>query len=225
MKIFIDTADVAVLRELAATGLMDGVTTNPTIIARAGGNIAQTIVEISRIVETVGGTVSSEVLATDFETMVAEGRQLAAIGANVLVKIPPTPDGLRACRALSDEGKGVHVTTIFSAAQALLAAKAGARYVSPFVGRMNDVGQEGMELAADIIAIFANYPDLETEVMVSSLREVSRVVEAALMGADAVTIEPQTFRQMYDHALTDQALGRFAADAERTSQAILGKVS
>lgn len=220
MKFFVDTADLAEIRELAETGLLDGVTTNPSLMLKTGRNMIEVIEEICRI---VSGPVSAEVAATDFATMLAEGRRLAEIAPNIAVKVPLTPDGLRACRALADEGRMVNVTLCFSAAQAILAAKAGAAFVSPFVGRLDDVGQNGMELIADIVQIFAQYPAFATEVLVASIRHPQHVVEAAKLGAHVATVPPQVLRQLFAHPLTDKGLAAFVADWKKTGQSILGE--
>ena len=217
MKFFIDTADVAEIADLASTGLVDGVTTNPSLIARSGRGMLETI---SEILDLVDGPVSAEVTATDLETMLAEGRRLASLGSNVAVKVPLTVDGLKACRALSDEGVAVNVTLCFSAGQALLAAKAGAAYISPFVGRLDDIGANGMETVADIVRIYGNY-GFATEVLVASVRGPAHVVEAARLGADIATVPPATIRAMYAHPLTDKGLRAFLDDWARTGQSIL----
>lgn len=218
MKFFVDTADLAEIRELAESGLLDGVTTNPSLVAKSGGNFIDTIAEICRIVP---GPVSAEVAATDFSTMLKEGRTLAKIAKNVTVKVPLTPDGLKTCKALSSEGTKVNVTLCFSAAQAILAAKAGASFVSPFVGRLDDIGEDGMALIADICAIFRNYPALATEVLVASVRHPIHVVVAAKLGAHVATIPPKVLRQMFHHPLTDKGLAAFLADWKATGQSIL----
>jgi transaldolase len=218
MKFFIDTADVAEIADLASTGLVDGVNTNPWLIAKSGRNIMDVIAEICDLVE---GPVSAEVAATDFKTMLAEGRKLAKIAGNVTVKVPLTVDGLKTCKALSDEGTGVNVTLCFSATQALLAAKAGATFISPFVGRLDDIGAVGMELIADIVQIYANY-DFPTEVLVASVRGPQHVLEAAKIGADVATLPPGVIRAMYNHPLTDKGLQAFLDDWAKTGQSILG---
>jgi transaldolase len=218
MKFFIDTADVAEIADLASTGLVDGVTTNPSLIAKSGRNIIDVIAEICDLVD---GPVSAEVAATDFKTMLAEGRKLAKIAGNVTVKVPLTVDGLKTCKALSDEGTGVNVTLCFSATQALLAAKAGATFISPFVGRLDDIGAVGMELIADIVQIYANY-DFATEVLVASVRGPQHVLEAAKLGADVATLPPGVIRAMYNHPLTDKGLQAFLDDWAKTGQSILG---
>ena len=218
MKFFVDTADTAEIGELAASGLLDGVTTNPSLIAKSGRKMADVIAEICAIVP---GPVSAEVTATEADGMIAEGRYLAGIADNVVVKVPLTPAGLRACKTFSDEGIRTNVTLCFSAAQAILAAKAGATFVSPFVGRLDDIGQDGMELIADIVQIYANYPSFTTEVLVASIRNPVHVVDAAKMGADVCTVPPSTLRQLFNHPLTDKGLAAFLADWKKTGQSIL----
>ena len=218
MKFFIDTAEISEIRDLAATGLVDGFTTNPSLIAKSGRKILDVIAEVC---EVVSGPVSAEVAATDFPTMLKEGRKLAKIAKNVAIKVPLTVDGLKTCKALSDEGTMVNVTLCFSAAQALLAAKAGASFVSPFVGRLDDIGQDGMELIADIVGIYDQYPALQTEVLVASVRHPGHVVDAAKLGAHVATIPPKVLRQLYDHPLTDKGLATFMEDWRKTGQSIL----
>jgi transaldolase len=218
MKFFVDTADTAEIGELAASGLLDGVTTNPSLIAKSGRKIADVIAEICALVP---GPVSAEVTATETDGMLAEGRYLAGIADNVVVKVPLTPAGLKACKVFSDEGIKTNVTLCFSAAQAILAAKAGATFVSPFVGRLDDIGQDGMELIADIVQIYANYPAFTTEVLVASIRNPVHVVDAAKMGADVCTVPPSTLRQLFNHPLTDKGLAAFLADWKKTGQSIL----
>jgi transaldolase len=219
MKFFIDSADLKELQDLARTGLVDGVTTNPSLIAKSGRNMLEVVKEICALVD---GPVSAEVTATDHATMLAEGRKLAALAKNVAVKVPLTPDGLKTCKALSDEGTAVNVTLCFSAAQAILAAKAGAAFVSPFVGRLDDVGTDGMKLIADICEIYRRYPAIRTEVLVASVRHPIHVVEAAKLGAHVATLPPNVLRQMYQHPLTDKGLAAFLADWQKTGQSILG---
>ncbi len=219
MKFFIDTADLAEIRDLAATGLVDGVTTNPSLVAKSGRNFLDVIREICAVVP---GPVSAEVTALDAPTMIAEGRKLAKIAPNVTVKVPLTPDGLKACRMIANDGTMVNVTLCFSAAQALLAAMAGATFISPFVGRLDDVGQEGMELIRDIAQIYRNYPALKTEVLVASIRHPIHVIEAAKIGAHVGTIPPAVLRQMFAHPLTEKGLATFLADWAKTGQSILG---
>ncbi|MEM6901847.1 MAG: fructose-6-phosphate aldolase [Pseudomonadota bacterium] len=218
MKFFIDTAELDEIQELAATGLVDGVTTNPSLIAKSGADFQTRIAEICQVID---GPVSAEVAATDFETMLAEGRHLAKIADNVTVKVPLTEAGLKACKALSDEGTMVNVTLCFSANQALLAAKAGATFISPFVGRLDDIGHNGMDLIAEIIEIYAVYPNIHTEVLAASIRHPAHVTEAAKMGADVATIPPSVLRQLYKHPLTDKGLEAFVKDWAATGQTIL----
>jgi transaldolase len=218
MKFFVDTAEISEIRELATTGLLDGVTTNPSLIAKSGRKILDVITEIC---EAVPGPVSAEVAATEYKQMLAEAEVLRKIAPNVAVKVPLTPDGLKACHALSQEGTMVNVTLCFSAAQALLAAKAGATFISPFVGRLDDIGQNGMELIADIVQIYANYPNLKTEVLVASIRNPIHLIEAAKMGADVATIPPGVIKQLYNHPLTDKGLSAFLKDWAATGQSIV----
>jgi transaldolase len=218
MKFFIDTADVEEIRKLAKTGMVDGVTTNPTLIAKSGRKIMDVIAEIC---ELVPGPISAEVTATELDGMLKEGRKLAAIAKNVAVKLPLTVDGLTACRTLRDAGTMVNVTLCFSAAQALLAAKAGATFISPFVGRLDDIGQDGMDLISDICQIYSQYPNFETEVLVASVRHPVHVVAAAKMGAHVATVPPAILRQLYNHPLTDKGLAAFLADWAKTGQSIL----
>ncbi|WP_297493689.1 fructose-6-phosphate aldolase [Acidocella sp.] len=218
MKFFVDTAEIAEIRELAATGLLDGVTTNPSLIAKSGRNILEVIAEICELVQ---GPVSAEVAATEYKAMLAEAAVLKKIASNVTIKVPLTQDGLKACYALAQEGTMVNVTLCFSAAQALLAAKAGAAFISPFVGRLDDIGQNGMELIADIVQIYANYPAIKTEVLVASIRNPIHLIEAAKMGADVATIPPAVIRQLYHHPLTDKGLAAFLKDWAATGQSIV----
>ncbi|WP_127076814.1 fructose-6-phosphate aldolase [Rhodomicrobium lacus] len=218
MKFFVDTADVAEIRDLAEKGLLDGVTTNPSLIAKTGRNFLETIREICAI---VSGPVSAEVSSTDAETMIAEGRKLARIAENVTVKVPLTWDGLKACRTLANEGTMVNVTLCFSANQALLAAKAGASFVSPFVGRLDDIGEDGLGLIRDIRQIYDNYPDFGTEILAASLRSPRHVTEAALAGADVSTIPPSIMKQLVNHPLTEKGLATFVSDWAKTGQTIL----
>ncbi len=218
MKFFVDTAELTEIEALLETGLVDGVTTNPSLIAKSGANILERIKDICSIVK---GPVSAEVAATDYATMLAEGRKLAAIAPNVCVKVPLTPDGLRVCKALSAEGTGVNVTLCFSAAQALLAAKCGASFISPFIGRLDDIGQDGMALIGEIVRIYDNYPALATEVLAASIRGPQHVVQAAAMGAHVATLPPAVLRQLYHHPLTDKGLAAFIADWRKTGQSIL----
>ncbi|MEO1264583.1 MAG: fructose-6-phosphate aldolase [Pseudomonadota bacterium] len=217
MKFFVDTADVAEIKELAETGLLDGVTTNPSLVAKAGRDFKTIIAEIC---EVVPGPVSAEVAATDAETMISEGRTLAKIAPNVTVKVPLTWDGLKACRTLTGEGTAVNVTLCFSANQALLAAKAGATFISPFIGRLDDMGLDGMELIQEIAAIYENYLDFETEILAASIRTVGHVKECAIAGADVATVPPGILKQLVKHPLTDKGLEAFLADWAKTGQSI-----
>ena len=217
MQLFLDTTDTAVLADLAKTGLVDGVTTNPTLIAKSGRPMFEVIAEICSLVE---GPVSAEAVATDHEMMIREGRRLAQIATNVVVKVPLTREGLMATRALSDEGIETNVTLCFSATQALLAAKAGATYVSPFIGRLDDHGAEGMDLIAEIRAIYENY-GYDTEILAASIRSPAHVKAAALAGADCATIPPNVFVDLFKHPLTDKGLEMFMADWAKTGQTIL----
>jgi transaldolase len=218
MKFFVDTADVAEIRELAATGLLDGVTTNPSLVAKAGRDFKEIIAEICAVVE---GPVSAEVAALDTEGMLKEGRALAKIAKNVTVKVPLTWAGLKACKALTGEGTMVNVTLCFSANQALLAAKAGATFISPFVGRLDDIGQDGMHLIAEIMTIYRQYPHFKTEVLVASIRHTGHVVRAAKLGAHVATLPPNVLRGLFKHVLTDIGLKAFLDDWAKTGQSIL----
>ena len=218
MKFFIDTADTDEIRDLAATGYVDGVTTNPSLVAKTGKRFIEVVREICDIVE---GPVSAEVTATDHKTMLAEGRKLAQIARNIAVKVPLTPDGLKTCKALAGDGRMVNVTLCFSAGQAILAAKAGAAFISPFIGRLDDVSHDGMALIADIVRIYGNYDSIRTEVLVASVRHPMHVVDAAKLGADVVTMPPEVLRKLYSHPLTDKGLAAFLADWQKTGQSIL----
>jgi transaldolase len=217
MKFFIDSADVSEIKALAATGLIDGVTTNPTLIAKSGRNFIDTIAEICDLVD---GPVSAEVTATDVDGMLAEGRALAKIADNIAVKVPLTFAGLRACKTLTEEETMVNVTLCFSANQALLAAKAGATFVSPFIGRLDDGGEDGMQLIRDIRLIYDNYLGLDTEILAASIRTPSHVTEAAKAGADVSTLPPAVFRQLVEHPLTEKGLAAFLADWAKTGQSV-----
>jgi len=219
MKFFVDTADIAEIKDLASTGLLDGVTTNPSLVAKSGAkNFIALIEEICSVVD---GPVSAEVAATDYATMLKEGQRLARIAKNVAVKVPLTPDGLKVCKVLSDDGTMVNVTLCFSAAQAILAAKAGATFVSPFVGRLDDIGQDGLNLISEIVEIYNQYPAIETEVLVASVRNPVHLVESAKMGAHVATIPPAVIRQLYSHPLTEKGLATFVSDWAKTGQSIL----
>lgn len=217
MKFFVDTADTAEIVSLAASGLLDGVTTNPSLVAKSGKKFLDVIAEICA---TVPGPVSAEVTATEFDGMMAEAKVLRAIAKNVAVKVPLTPDGLRACRHLTDDGAMVNVTLCFSASQALLAAKAGATFISPFVGRLDDIGEDGMGLIADIMTIYRQYA-FKTEVLVASVRNPEHVVAAAKLGAHVATLPPAVLRSLFPHPLTDKGLAAFLADWAKTGQSIL----
>jgi transaldolase len=218
MKFFVDTAEVSEIRSLAEAGLVDGVTTNPSLIAKSGRKMAEVIAEICGLTP---GPVSAEVTATEYDDMLAEGRYLREIAPNVCVKVPLTEAGLRTCRALSGEGTLVNVTLCFSPAQALLAAKAGATFISPFVGRLDDIATDGMLLIADILKIYRNYPNLKTEVLVASIRHPIHLIEAAKLGAEVATLPPAVIRQLLKHPLTDSGLAAFLADWRKTGQSIL----
>jgi transaldolase len=218
MKFFVDTAEVSEIRSLAEAGLVDGVTTNPSLIAKSGRKMAEVIAEICGLTP---GPVSAEVTATEYDDMLAEGRYLREIAPNVCVKVPLTEAGLRTCRALSGEGTLVNVTLCFSPAQALLAAKAGATFISPFVGRLDDIAFDGMQLIADILKIYRNYPHIKTEVLVASIRHPIHLVEAAKLGAEVATLPPAVIRKLLKHPLTDSGLAAFLADWRKTGQSIL----
>ena len=217
MKIFLDSADISEIETHIASGFVDGVTTNPSLIAKSGRNILDAIAQICEMVD---GPVSAEVAATDFETMLKEGKKLAALAPNVTVKVPLTEAGLRTCRALREAGTQVNVTLCFTAGQALLAAKAGATFISPFVGRLDDIGQDGMGLIEEICTIYDQY-NMATEVLVASVRSTQNVVDAAVLGADVVTLPPKILSALYTHPLTDKGLAAFISDWEGTGQSIL----
>ncbi len=218
MKFFVDTADIAEIRELAETGLLDGVTTNPSLIMKAGRVLSEAIAEICAVVD---GPVSAEVAALDYEGMLAEGRFLAGIAPNVTIKLPITWDGLKACRVLSSEGFLVNMTLCFSANQALLCAKAGAAFVSPFIGRLDDISLDGMELIEEIRTIYDNYESFTTEILAASIRSPNHVKLAALAGADVSTVPPSVLKSLVQHPLTDKGLAQFMADWKKTGQSIL----
>jgi transaldolase len=218
MKFFVDTAEINEIRELASTGLLDGVTTNPSLVAKSGKQFLDLIAEICEVVD---GPVSAEVTAIDADTMLKEGQKLSKIAPNVCVKVPLTKDGLFVCKKLSEQGVKVNVTLCFSPAQAILAAKAGATFISPFVGRLDDIGTDGMQLIADIVQIYENYPDFETEVLVASVRGPAHVVTAAKLGAHVATMPPSVIRSLLNHPLTDKGLAAFVADWKKTGQSIL----
>lgn len=218
MKFFADTSDIEDIKTLNAAGMLDGVTTNPSIIAKSGRDFIPLIEEICDIVD---GPVSAEVASTDYDTMIKEGKKLAAISDNVAVKVPLTPDGLRVCKELTDNGTMVNVTLCFSPAQALLAAKAGATFISPFVGRLDDISQDGLQLISDICRIYENYEYFDTEVLVASVRNPLHIVESAKMGAHVSTCPPSVIYQLYKHPLTDKGLAAFVEDWKKTGQSIL----
>ncbi len=217
MKFFVDTADVEAIRELHELGFVDGVTTNPSLILKSGRDILEVTKEICDLIP---GPVSAEVTATDADEMLTEGRKLAEIASNIAVKVPLTWAGLKTCKTLSDEGKMVNVTLCFSANQALLAAKAGATFISPFIGRLDDINLDGMELIADIRTIYDNY-GFDTEILAASIRTVNHVTESARIGADVITAPPGVLKKLADHPLTDKGLEAFLADWAKTGQKIV----
>ena len=217
MKFFVDTADTAAIRELHELGMVDGVTTNPSLIHKSGRDIKEVIAEIAEMVD---GPVSAETVATDYETMVKEGHEVAKLGKNIAIKVPLTLDGLKACKHLSGEGHMVNVTLCFSANQALLAAKAGATFISPFVGRLDDINIDGMDLIADIRQIYDNY-GFETQILAASIRSANHMSEAAKIGADVATAPPDVIKKMAAHPLTDKGLDAFLKDWAATGQSIL----
>lgn len=212
MKIFLDTANLESIKKFNDMGLLDGITTNPSLMSKEKGNPKDAMEEITKIIK---GDVSLEVVSTDFSGMIEEGKRLRQYGENVVVKVPMTPDGLKACKSLSSEGIPVNVTLVFSPNQALLAAKSGAKYVSPFIGRLDDIGQDGMNLIQDIKEIFKNYPHLKTEILVASVRHPMHVVDAAKIGADVVTLPPGVLDKMLQHPLTKIGLENFLKDWEK----------
>jgi transaldolase len=216
MKFFADTAEIAEIRELAETGLLDGVTTNPSLIHKSGREFLDVVKEIADVVD---GPVSAEVVALDFEGMMREAEVLRKIADNIAVKVPLTPAGLHACKALTSDGTMVNVTLCFSAAQALLAAKAGATFISPFIGRLDDIATDGMNLIADIRLIYDNY-DFATQILAASVRHPMHVLEAAKLGADVMTAPPKVIWQLFKHPLTDSGIASFLADWEKTGQKI-----
>ena len=216
MKFFADTAEISEIRELAATGLLDGVTTNPSLVEKSGRNFLEVVKEIASV---VSGPVSAEVVALDYDGMMREAEIVRKIADNIAVKVPLTPAGLKACKTLTGDGTMVNVTLCFSSAQALLAAKAGATFISPFVGRHDDVGFDGMEVVADIRLIYDNY-DFPTQILVASVRHPMHVVEAAKIGADVMTAPPKIIWQLFKHPLTDVGIANFLKDWEATGQKI-----
>ena len=216
MKFFLDTADVDEIRDWSQTGLLDGVTTNPSLILKSGRDIKEVLAEICDLVD---GDVSGEVAATDYDSMLTEGRELAKIAKNICIKLPTTMDGLRACKTLVDEGFKTNMTLCFNANQALLVAKAGGTYVSPFIGRLDDMGIDGLELIEEIRMIYDNY-DFDTQILAASIRTVNHVKDCALAGADVATMPPSTIEKLVKHPLTDSGLAAFLADWEKTGQKI-----
>ncbi len=211
MEFFIDTAEIDEVRKAASIGILDGVTTNPSLVADSGRKLKDVVLDICELVD---GPVSVEVTATDTEGMLEEGRRYAEWADNVIIKCPLTPDGLQACKALSDDGIGVNVTLCFSLNQALLAARAGASYISPFIGRLDDIGNRGMDVVEQIVEAYANYEHIDTKVLAASIRHPQHVTEAALLGADVATVPPSVIEQMFQHPKTDLGLERFLADWE-----------
>ena len=219
MRFFVDTANIEEIKKLIPTGFVDGVTTNPSLIAKQGANMAETIKAICAIVK---GPVSAEVTATEFPKMLEEGKYLASLAKNVAVKVPLTVDGLKACKALREQGTMVNVTLCFSAAQALLAAKVGATFISPFVGRLDDIGKKGMDLIDNIVVMYENY-GFDTEVLVASVRTKQHIIDAAVIGAHVATLPPKVIYDLYEHPLTDKGLKAFLDDWAKTGQSILPK--
>lgn len=218
MKFFVDTAEIEEIKELSHTGMLDGVTTNPSLIKQSGKAFIPLIEEICQVID---GPVSAEVAATDYATMKKEADVLKQIAPNVTIKVPLTPDGLKLCKELTDEGVMVNVTLCFSSAQALLAAKAGATFISPFIGRLDDIGHDGIQLIEDMATIYDNYPQFDTEILAASIRHPQHVVQAALAGADVATIPSKIIWQLFKHPLTDKGLDGFVKDWAETGQSIL----
>ncbi len=219
MKIFLDSADIKEIEELVVTGLIDGVTTNPSLIAKSGRDIKEVTKEICALVP--HGPVSAEVVSMDYATMMKEADVLRNISDNIAIKVPLTFDGLRACKTLSDDNTMVNVTLCFTANQALLAAKAGATFISPFMGRLDDLGMDGADLISDIADIYMNFPEFETEILAASIRSTKHVKDVALLGADVVTLPGKVLKAMYNHPLTDSGLKAFNKDWAATGQSIL----
>lgn len=217
MKFFVDTADINEIKDLASTGLLDGVTTNPSLIMKSGGDFIKTIEEICDIVP---GDVSAEVISTEFDGMLKEAEKLINIADNVVIKLPLTQDGLKACKVLTDDDVKVNVTLCFSAGQAILAAKAGATYISPFVGRLDDISFDGMNLIHEICTIYSQYDNFNTQVLVASIRNPIHLTESAKMGAHVATLPPKVIRQLFNHPLTSSGLKSFLEDWEKTNQTI-----
>ena len=218
MEFFLDTADVDSIRELSETGLIDGVTTNPSLVAKSGKDFFTILKDISKI---VSGPISAEVTALESNGMIAEGEKLAKIAKNIVIKLPLTQEGLKACKKLTKKKIKTNVTLCFSPAQALIAAKSGATYISPFVGRLDDIGENGMELIQKIKNIYSNYPKLNTKILVASVRNMEHVIQAAMIGADVVTLPPQILEELYEHPLTKKGLDAFMEDWKKTNQKII----
>jgi len=218
MEFFLDTADVDSIRELSETGLIDGVTTNPSLVAKSGKDFFTILKDISKI---VSGPISAEVTALESDGMVAEGVKLAKIANNIVIKLPLTQEGLKACTKLTKKKIKTNVTLCFSPAQALIAAKSGATYISPFVGRLDDIGENGMELIQKIKDIYSNYPKLNTKILVASVRNMEHVAQAAIIGADVVTLPPKILEELYEHPLTKKGLDAFLEDWKKTNQKII----
>jgi len=218
MEFFLDTADVDSIRELSETGLIDGVTTNPSLVAKSGKDFFTILKDISKI---VSGPISAEVTALESNGMIAEGEKLAKIAKNIVIKLPLTQEGLKACKKLTKKKIKTNVTLCFSPAQALIAAKSGATYISPFVGRLDDIGENGMELIQRIKDIYSNYPKLNTKILVASVRNMEHVAQAAIIGADVVTLPPKILEELYEHPLTKKGLDAFMEDWKKTNQKII----
>ena len=218
MEFFLDTADVDSIRELSETGLVDGVTTNPSLVAKSGKDFFTILKEISKV---VSGPISAEVTALDTDGMVAEGKKLSKIAKNIVVKLPLTQEGLKACKKLTKKKIKTNVTLCFSPTQALIAAKSGATFISPFVGRLDDIGENGMDLIQKIKDIYSNYQKLNTKILVASVRNMEHVAQAAIIGADVVTLPPKILEELYDHPLTKKGLDAFLEDWKKTNQKII----
>ena len=218
MEFFLDTADVDSIRELSETGLIDGVTTNPSLVAKSGKDFFTILKDITKI---VSGPISAEVTALESDGMVAEGEKLAKIAKNIVIKLPLTQEGLKACKKLTKKQIKTNVTLCFSPAQALIAAKSGATFISPFIGRLDDIGENGMELIQKIKDIYSNYPKLNTKILVASVRNMEHVAQAAIIGADVVTLPPKILEELYEHPLTKKGLDAFMEDWKKTNQKII----
>ena len=218
MEFFLDTADVKLIKELNKTGLINGITTNPSLVAKSGKNFLEILKEITKIIK---GPISAEVTALDTKGMIAEANKLKKISKNIVIKLPLTENGLKACKFLSKRKIKTNVTLCFSAAQALLAAKCGATYISPFVGRLDDIGENGMELIQQIKSIYSNYKNLNTKILVASVRNADHVIKSAIIGADVVTLPPDTLMELYNHPLTKKGLDAFLSDWKKTKQSIV----